>query len=1104
MGDYRYYDDLVRLEALTNKGLRYEDVAPAEPVRLGRPRPGVPFAVDSRKPGETGSIKRQQVRVHLLEEAGVARRRTPVTFGFPLPEGGVFDLSQLRVLTSGSTDDPSTDGDDVPAQFTATAFWPDDSLKWVLVDFAASLGPGTEAEYVLEFGSDVRRTPTRSRLRAEESDTEIHVVTGPLKVTIDKVRFNIFRSAFLDRNKDGRFSQNERTASSTPEGLRMVDEHGRLFTLADREPDDVRIEERGPRKVVVRVAGKYAAADGTPYMEYIIRLTFREDSPRVTVQHTHIDTYLKTEFTDITSLTMPLAPAAELTRATVLTRGEQSPFASRVCSLKDGSAFKVFQRDEQSFVLSSGGEKIGGAGHPGVVLFEGPDTPLGVVVHELRQRWPKAIEATAKEIVIGILPEQPDPLYGRDMPHYLQFPLCEGKYRFKWGMSFSTRVTVDFSGGVTPEELSADADMPVVPVLPASWYAATRALGRMAAPMNRQFTRWDEFVRTGYAGHIARKKMYREYGYFNYGDWYGERGRNWGNNEYDLAHGLFMQFARTGNRDYYRLALAAARHQADTDCVHAYPDPQYVGANHEHSIGHTGTWSQHPPRATWSYAYSGGTWAGNGHTWAEGMMEAWLLAGDARVMEACLGLGEHIAWAFAPNFHRLSTHERTAGWSLLAAMAIYHGTSDPVYLEAAERIAAVPLREQKFDEGGAWPHKLPAGHSGGHTNAYGNNLFLIGILLTGLSELHEATQDPALEKSIIAGARWVTSCFDEQNEAWPYSAAVDATPLYARCSVDLNALMARAVAYAGTLSGEPRFVQVAEAAFARGVRGRADAEGKALAMSMVFAPATLSLLQEWYASHRPDKGAHVLDGSFDMAQFTASARDARHHSVRAPDEKHFYVKVIGAVSELVATRQPHGGMQKDWERGSITVHDSAGAVVKQGTFSTDGAHEFRAQLESVRPGAEYKVVVRDDQRGVWNLSGEGLQIVMEALPGFRIGGVGRCKFYFHVPPGVQEFRVKLLGVHQGEYGGAVLTPDGKIAKEHQGVNITRTYVKGAPGPKGVVPDGNPERGEMCVRPAATDTGKVWSLVLWAAGDIGCELEGVPAYLAVNRESLFVP
>ena len=125
-------------------------------------------------------------------------------------------------------------------------------------------------------------------------------------------------------------------------------------------------------------------------------------------------------------------------------------------------------------------------------------------------------------------------------------------------------------------------------VLPADWYASTEAFGDVAVPKDKQFADWDAYVEQAYDKHMAQKKAAREYGYFNYGDWYGERNRNWGNNEYDLAHGFFMQFVRTGRRDYQRLALAAARHQADVDCVHAYPDPHYVGANHQHSIGHTG------------------------------------------------------------------------------------------------------------------------------------------------------------------------------------------------------------------------------------------------------------------------------------------------------------------------------------------------------------------------------------------------------------------------------------------------------------------------------------------------------------------------------------
>ena len=202
--------------------------------------------------------------------------------------------------------------------------------------------------------------------------------------------------------------------------------------------------------------------------------------------------------------------------------------------------------------------------------------------------WPKGLSADAGHVRIEFLPKQPGPDFGRELPHQLIFPFVEGFYRFKWGMSFTERVSFDFSGRVAPAELLAEADDPLVPVLPPAWYARTAALGRLAVPLGRQFALWDRHVANCFRDYLRARDADRCYGYFNYGDWYGERGRNWGNNEYDFAHGYFMQFARTGNRDYFRASLTAARHQADVDCVHAYPDPYYVGGNHEHSIGHTG------------------------------------------------------------------------------------------------------------------------------------------------------------------------------------------------------------------------------------------------------------------------------------------------------------------------------------------------------------------------------------------------------------------------------------------------------------------------------------------------------------------------------------
>ena len=1076
LSDYRYHDDHVKLEKLADKGLTYDRIAPKSPIKFGRPRPHVPFSA-SRKPGKMGSIKRRRVAIALLEEAGVTRSRTPITFGFPLPRAGLYDLAHLRVA--------SEDGQEVSAQFTATAFWPDDSLKWVLVDFAVPLEAKAAATYYVEIGSEIRRAAQTSRLHVDDGAESIVVVTGPLKVLVDKTQFNVFREVWRDLNGDGRLADGERVAASATEGVRLIDERGTRFATSGVKPNEVTIEEQGPQKVVVRVAGQYADAAGKTYMSYVTRLTFREGSTRVTAAHTHVNTYLKTEFTDITSLTMPLQVVGG--------------------PLDEDRQFGLFQLYDNKCTLRVGESVIQRERYNGAAWFKNPADRIGVAVHEFWLRWPKALRATQDEFAVDLLPTQPNADYGKDLPYWLMYHFVSGKYRFKWGMSFTTRITFDFGGSASPAERLADADQPVIPVLPAGWYAETKALGCMAAPFGKQFAQWDKFAADAYKRHMLRKQQQREYGYFNYGDWQGERGRNWGNNEYDLAHGFFMQFARTGRRDYCRLALAAARHQADVDCVHACPDPAHVGANHLHSIGHTGAWSERTARGAWSWRYDFHTTAANGHTWADGMMDAWHLTGDPRVMEACLGLGEHVAWSMSRAFKKLGTHERSAGWSLAAIMAIYRGTYDPAYLDAAKRIAAVALREQKFDDGGAWPHVLPRDHSGGHHGARGNNLFLIGVLLAGLKDYHEETGDPAVAKALIAGANWVLKSWDENAEGWPYSATTDGKPLYTRVGPGLNSLIAEPIAYVGKLTGEKRFMDTAETAFAAVARSSAPSFGKSVAQKMHFAPGIMGMLQEWYAAHRRDKGANVIDGSgAGMERLVAKTRDARRHSVRAPNEKVFYVRAQKAQADLLASRQPHGAMNKDWEHGSIEVRDAAGGLVKQGKFSTDGPHQFRARLAAGRPGAVYRVVVKDDQRGVWSLSGQDLQIVMQTVRSFRIGGVGRSRFHFFVPEGAKRFSVKLLGVHRGGYGAAVVNPAGRLIALHQSTNMGLTHIKGAPQAPGAEAARQSADGLLKVNPDAKDTGKMWSLVLWAAIDIGCELQGVPPYLALTREAWFLP
>ena len=137
LSDYRYHDNLVKLEKLADKGLTYESGRgrPSRSSSAGRGR-WCPLPPPRRKPGQAGSIQLERVPVAL---AGRGGRRA--AGGGRVVRTAAAARRAVRPGPAPRAVAPA--GEEVPAQFTATSFWPDDSLKWVLVDFTAPLGgPG--------------------------------------------------------------------------------------------------------------------------------------------------------------------------------------------------------------------------------------------------------------------------------------------------------------------------------------------------------------------------------------------------------------------------------------------------------------------------------------------------------------------------------------------------------------------------------------------------------------------------------------------------------------------------------------------------------------------------------------------------------------------------------------------------------------------------------------------------------------------------------------------------------------------------------------------------------------------------------------------------
>ena len=971
----------------------------------------------------------------------------------------------------------SPDGKRLPAQTAATGRWPDGSLRWARVNCRLPLKANEKVVCRVQFGTDVEPS-SAVPLNVAQTDARLMVIDGANRFTVNTKQFGLLQSAVINGRESG---------GSAPEGVVLTDDKGTRFTTAGVPPSSVTVEEWGPLQVVVRVAGDYADAEGTRYMSYITRLTFRQGSSRVGIAHTSINSYTATEFTEIQSLGFRLQGTAPFTKLGAELAGKERWASST--ALTQWTA-DIFAPATPSLVA----DRLTGA-----FTVEGKQS-VGFALRDCWQRWPKSFRVAGGALQVSLLPKLPPGASGEGMPHYLRYPFADGLYRMKWGMAFTEELSVDFADGGSAAEMSAETDLPVIAVLPAAYYAETKAAGMLAAPVAKQFAHWDAFVADGFARHMERKKKYREYGFLNYGDWYGERGRNWGNNEYDLAHGLFRQFLRTGNRAYCRWAQTAARHQADADCVHAYPDPAYVGSNHQHSIGHTGVWSERAKRATWTHRYDSHTSAENGHTWAEGMVDSWWLTGDPRAMESAIGLGEHIAWAMSPRFSRLGTHERSAGWSLKAILAVYAARPDPEYLAAAKRIAAVALREQDLEQSGTWPHLLPIDHAGGHRGAKGNNLFLIGVLLEGLKNYHEATGDPATERALIAGVDWMLKSFDPKVGGWPYSASATGEPFYpARTS--LNLLVIDPIAYVGKLTGRKDCYEAVANAFSAILIDRAPANGKSLAQRLVNADTILALLQEHFAATDPKRGLELLsdDGFMDAI---VRIPDAAGFRLRSPTTKVFHVRTTSGVPVLSGTRRPHGSRPKEMVTGTLVVTDTTGKEVARKEFSTDHPYDCQIPLPKAK-GQVYRVTVTDDERGAWNLAGDGAQVVAEVVKGFSIGGVGRARYHFLVPPDCTAFSVRVEGVHTGEFGGIVVDPSGKIVAMHRGTNDGKTRLTWAVEEKQPAA-AKPPVATLQVQPPPADRGKVWGLLLWANMDIRCGLAGVPPILSRCKEDWFQP
>jgi hypothetical protein len=602
--------------------------------------------------------------------AEVPRDGWPATGGVPLPRGALTDLSYLAIVA---------DGRPLPLQTEALAHWDDGSVKWVLLDFPATIPAGESVELNLQQGgSHGPAGPPEAVLQWEETDDGIAIDTGPLRATIGPRLIHK-----LSIREDGAWRE-------------IIDEPGDLVVTGngarpgeyrsslESEPE-IEVEQSGPQRICVCIRGWHRNEAGERFAAWILRVHAFGGKPYLKIHHT----FINSEFPEDALMT-GIGVEIPVSGAQTVDYGG-TEFDAR------GQTGSLAQREWNVREIAHGGrEHLTETSPDSYLALTTPDATVCCAMRDIDRLHPKELALTDRGMTVWMWPPSEGPFdlrreeqkqsegwlqFKEDFPdlfeewcdpgtarsagisahRYRAAARRDDRYVMAISNAYGLARTHEFWLGILPpdateEELAdfaANVREPLIPFATPEYVSATRAMGQFGQEAREDFPRSENYIRRkldwlmhhqnewhrwwGILDWGGTRSIYERYGgHVNPGEWWKYLGRHgWHNSEVEIPCHLMYQYLRTGQRRYWHLFEATQRHQMDVDTIHLnlpehqdpgheWEDRQWIrGGQHRHSYNH----------------YSGG--ANDQHSWNEGLAYYYLLTGDRRARDVAVYVGEY-------------------------------------------------------------------------------------------------------------------------------------------------------------------------------------------------------------------------------------------------------------------------------------------------------------------------------------------------------------------------------------------------------------------------------------------------------------------------------
>lgn len=510
----------------------------------------------------------EPITIHLEDIAGVPHMMEPVQSGVPFPKGILTPDCPL------SLSDCET-GETLDVQTHPLAHWPDGSIRWLRVNFVASLAPYQKRHLQLSKVSSSNASPVNNVLHCEIDDDVVRVgAAGRLfHIPADKLCWSTQKT----------------------DGFRL--EHKIRLIASDGSECDVQttspwhLTEHGPVCVTLKTTGSWLKSDKSRLADFDCRLSFYANSHTaklevsihnpcrarhpgglwdlgdagsehfrsLTVEISHPDSeeaWLKP---------VPVDEALSITTEKSLLIYQDSSggenWQSRNHSNAEGNTtvrFRGYRTQVDSDTVDQGNRAQPICG------LSGQFDHLQACIQKFWENFPSSLGTANHDLIIGLFPEnsaEPYELQGGERKRQTAwFNYSEDKSALAWSQA------------------------PLIPTLDATHYEQTGAFPWFRA--NQPEGSLEHLIKQGVDGpnnFFAKREVIDEYGWRHFGDIFADHETLYQqedeapfishyNNQYDAIFGFARQFALSGDRRWFSLMDDLASHVVDIDIYHTSED----------------------------------------------------------------------------------------------------------------------------------------------------------------------------------------------------------------------------------------------------------------------------------------------------------------------------------------------------------------------------------------------------------------------------------------------------------------------------------------------------------------------------------------------------